>query len=113
MDVKFPLCNALQPCFLPKKQASCLAAPVPLTIAAEPLEVNRVCHAPALIVLDGIASLMGGPENAESSSTILEHLRHEGERVEVTAIVQCGEDLINTPHLHPFPCSQSQHLAHR
>jgi len=64
-------------------------------------------------MLDGIARLMGRLEDAESSSTVLEHFLHERKSIQTTAIIQRGEDLIGTPYLYPVPCTQSQHLAHR
>jgi hypothetical protein len=59
-----------------------------LTVAADAFQMEGVPHPAGLVVVDGVARLVRPLEHPETLATELEHLRHEGQAVEPTILVE-------------------------
>jgi len=98
--------DASQPRTLPEDEAVSLATTVRRAVAAHVFEVDRVLHSPQAGLIDGIASLVGSPEDPELLAAVLQHLRHEGQAVDRTGTVEACQDLGLGPDFHEFPDTQ-------
>ena len=56
--------------------------------------MNRTIHPPAHILLDGVTRLVGPLRHTELPPAVLEHLRHERQRVELAPLVESCQNLI-------------------
>lgn len=89
-----------------------LAPAVRRAVATEPLEVNRVLHAPAHGSLDRVAGFVGSLGDAKSSPAKWEHLGHERKGLETASVVQRRKDFVCAPYLHPVSGAKSQRVPY-
>jgi hypothetical protein len=59
---------------------------------------------PRIVPADRIASLVRGLVNTKTLTAIVEHLRHEGEFVESSILVERSEDFLFAQDLDPVAC---------
>lgn len=64
--------------------------------------MHRVDHGPSACLVNGIASLVRAFVNLEPPAAILEHLRHEGQAVELAFLVKRFQDFFLAPDLDPI-----------
>ena len=102
------LVHPLQPGVLPVEQAARLTTPVGGPVAAQVFEVDCVLHLPELPPFDGVAGLVRARAHPEALPAVVEHLGHEGQRVELSIGVERGEDLLLTPNLDDVADTQGR-----
>ena len=100
-----------EPRFLPIDEAARLAATVPLAVAAHPLQVDGVAHAVHACRADRVAQLQRQLVHPEPPATELQHLRHEGQRLQLTSGINGGQDLGLAAHLDDLADAQVEVLA--
>ena len=64
------------------------------SIAAELLEMNGAIHPPPTILLDGVARLVRALGDTKLTAAELNHLGHERQRIEFTALIESRQDLV-------------------
>src|SRR5260370_10560544 len=79
-----------------------------LTIVANTLQMNRILHPAAPVVVNRVTRLMGMFVATKSLAGECEHLRHEGEIFQAAVFVERGQDLFAAADLHPIPGPQIQ-----
>src|SRR4029077_20353343 len=84
---------------LPEDQASRLAATMVPAVAADTGQVHRVGQPPQTGPGRRVTRLEGDLVDHETLPAELEHLRHERQGVQLTALVESGKDLLRRLHL--------------
>ena len=77
-----------------------------LPVTPHAFQVHRMRNAIHSGRIDGVARFESQLMYLEASATELQHLWHERQFVEFTALIQRGEDLVLAPHLDDFSDSQ-------
>jgi hypothetical protein len=92
----------LQPSLFPEKQAGSLAASVGLSIASK-VEMNTVRQRPVnVLATNRIASLVSTLIDLKTLTTIVQHLRHQGQSFKPAICVKSGEDLLLATDFNPI-----------
>ena len=68
--------------------------------------VSVLQASPRIMPADRIASLVCGLVNTKTLTAIFEHLRHEGEFVEASILVERSEDFLFAQDLDPVACAR-------
>ncbi len=103
--------HPLEPCLLPIDEAARLAAAVRLAVAAHPLQVDGVAHAVHTCRADRVAQLHRQLVHPKPPAAELQHLRHEGQRLQLTSGIEGGQDVRLAAHLDDLADAQVDVLA--
>ena len=61
---------------------------------------------PCIMPADRIAGLVRALVNTKTPTAVFEHLRHEGEPVEASIVVERPEDVLLAQDLYPVACTR-------
>src|ERR1700731_303388 len=105
MDLR-RLVGGLKPSALPEYEAGGLASTIGLAITTE-VEMEPVLQAsPRIMPADRIAGFVRALVNTKPLTAVFEHLRHEGEPLEASILVERPEDILLTQDLYPVACTR-------
>src|SRR5690242_1189034 len=83
------------------------------SVATQLLEKDDVAHAPtAVAAADGVADFLDRFRNNEAPADMLQHLRHEGDRLEHAALVESGDDLSGRSNLDDVTGAERRKASH-
>src|SRR6185503_20042536 len=77
-------------------------------VAPHLVEMDGVLHAARSGHPDAVARLVRDLQGAKATAAAADHLRHEGKRVEIAALVERFQDLRERAHFHPLARAQAE-----
>jgi hypothetical protein len=72
-----------------------------LAIAPNSLQMHGILHLAGLVLVDGVAGLMGSFVDPESPATKREHLRHERQSLKLSVSVERLQNLVLAANFNP------------
>src|SRR5262245_29292977 len=85
--------DTIQPGLLPDRLTQRMAASMVRTITAHFFENYGVGHASQTGSVHEVVNLVDPFEHSELAFTAIRHLGHEGERIQTSVRIQCGENV--------------------